>query len=108
MSKILRADREAAQVSAHTSVGRRLSAASAELGPTFVKLAQMFSTRPDLLPEDILSELRGLQDHVPPFDHWWMVTQPKLLSSVLTSLLPCAIGSFLETSALSEWKNHEE
>ncbi|MCB9850559.1 MAG: AarF/ABC1/UbiB kinase family protein [Phycisphaerales bacterium] len=69
MSKMLRADREAAQVSAQTSVGRRLSAACAELGPTFVKLGQMFSTRPDLLPDDILGELRGLQDHVPAFDH---------------------------------------
>jgi len=40
------------------------------LGPTFVKMGQMFSNRPDLLPEELLLELRKLQDNVPsvPFD----------------------------------------
>ncbi len=37
------------------------------LGPTFVKMGQMFSNRPDLLPEELLIELRKLQDHVPGF-----------------------------------------
>jgi ubiquinone biosynthesis protein len=41
-----------------------------DLGPSFVKLGQIMSTRPDLIPEDILVELRKLQDEVPaePFD----------------------------------------
>ncbi|RMF02085.1 MAG: hypothetical protein D6768_09125, partial [Chloroflexi bacterium] len=37
-----------------------------ELGPTFVKLGQILSTRPDLLPPTFLLELSRLQDDVPP------------------------------------------
>lgn len=37
-----------------------------ELGPAFVKLGQMLSTRPDLLPPDYIAELSKLQDEVPP------------------------------------------
>jgi ubiquinone biosynthesis protein len=45
----------------------RLRESLEELGPVFVKFGQMLSTRPDLLPEDLASELSGLQDRVPPF-----------------------------------------
>lgn len=45
----------------------RLRLALVELGPTFVKLGQLLSTRPDLIPADFLSELNKLQDTVPPF-----------------------------------------
>ncbi|MEW6263408.1 MAG: AarF/ABC1/UbiB kinase family protein [Thermodesulfobacteriota bacterium] len=38
-----------------------------ELGPTFIKLGQMLSTRPDLLPAEFLEELVKLQDDVAPF-----------------------------------------
>src|SRR3569623_933186 len=38
-----------------------------ELGPIFIKFGQMLSTRPDLVPEDIVIELARLQDRVPPF-----------------------------------------
>lgn len=37
------------------------------LGPIFVKFGQLLSTRPDLLPDDIVLELSKLQDRVPPF-----------------------------------------
>lgn len=38
-----------------------------ELGPTFVKLAQVLSNRPDMLPEPLIVEFEKLQDRVPPF-----------------------------------------
>lgn len=50
-----------------TPRGRRLRRAFEELGVTFIKLGQLLSTRADLIPEDILSELQRLQDDVPPF-----------------------------------------
>src|SRR5688572_4845992 len=40
----------------------RLRMALEELGPTFIKLGQILSTRADLLPADIVSELAELQD----------------------------------------------
>lgn len=46
------------------------------LGPTFVKMGQMFSNRPDLLPEELLAELRKLQDDVPGFS--WDLVKPML------------------------------
>ena len=46
--------------------GIRLRKVLEDLGPSFVKLGQIMSTRPDLIPEDILVELKKLQDNVPP------------------------------------------
>ena len=40
--------------------GKRLRAMLDELGPTFVKFGQLLSTRPDVVPPDIVAELRGL------------------------------------------------
>ncbi|MBI3284834.1 MAG: ubiquinone biosynthesis regulatory protein kinase UbiB [Burkholderiales bacterium] len=48
--------------------GERLRKALEELGPIFVKLGQVLSTRRDLMPPDIADELARLQDRVPPFD----------------------------------------
>jgi len=44
----------------------RLRRALQELGPSFVKLGQIVSTRPDLIPADVIVELKKLQDDVPP------------------------------------------
>jgi len=53
---------------AGASLGRRIVRVCEELGPTFIKLGQMLSTRPDIVPADIVTELAKLQDQVPPFD----------------------------------------
>lgn len=47
--------------------GERLSAALEELGPTFIKLGQALSVRPDLVGEEIADDLSALQDSLPPF-----------------------------------------
>ena len=39
------------------------------LGPTFIKVGQALSTRPDLIRKDFLGELVKLQDQLPPFDN---------------------------------------
>jgi len=44
----------------------RLRLALEELGPTFIKLGQIASTRPEILPPSVLAELANLQDNVPP------------------------------------------
>ncbi len=49
-----------------TARGRHLREMLDELGPTFVKFGQLLSTRPDIVPPDIIAELRGLQDDVRP------------------------------------------
>ena len=45
----------------------QLRMALEDLGPTFVKLGQMLSTRPDLIPPEFVEEFKRLRDEVPPF-----------------------------------------
>lgn len=47
----------------------RLRMGLEELGPTFIKLGQLLSSRPDFISPDYLEELRKLQDNVPPFSY---------------------------------------
>jgi ubiquinone biosynthesis protein len=49
--------------------GQHLREMLDELGPTFVKFGQLLSTRPDIVPPDILLELQALQDDVRPFPY---------------------------------------
>ena len=47
----------------------RLRLALEEIGATAIKIGQVLSTRPDLLPPDYIYELRKLQEEVPPFPY---------------------------------------
>ncbi len=58
--------------------GIRIRHALEELGTTFIKLGQMLSTRYDLLPVDIINELRKLQDDVPPIQYTEFMSQLKI------------------------------
>ncbi len=49
------------------SKGERLRLSLEELGPTFVKLGQILSTRADIFPVEVVEELKKLQDSVQPF-----------------------------------------
>lgn len=51
------------------SRGECLRRACEDLGPIFVKFGQLLSTRPDLVPDDIVTELNHLQDNVAPFSN---------------------------------------
>jgi predicted unusual protein kinase regulating ubiquinone biosynthesis (AarF/ABC1/UbiB family) len=53
-------------VEAHRRRASRIVATVAALGPTYIKLAQVFSSRADILPEPYLSEIGRLQDAVEP------------------------------------------
>ncbi len=63
----------------HARRARRLVSRLAALGPTFVKLAQVFSARADLIPEPYLSELGKLTDQVPPVP--WPAIEAELVAA---------------------------
>lgn len=54
-------------VSEKLSRAKRIRMAIEELGPTYIKLGQILSSRPDFIPDDFRRELSKLQDRVPPF-----------------------------------------
>lgn len=47
--------------------GQRIRMSLEHLGATFIKFGQVLSTRPDLIPADVITELGQLQENVPPF-----------------------------------------
>ena len=53
----------------HRKRAEKLTASIAALGPTFIKLAQVFGARADILPEPYLSSISTLQDQVPPVSY---------------------------------------
>lgn len=55
------------EVHESVTLGERIRRVLEDLGPTFVKLGQLASTRSDILPDSIIQELVKLQDNVPPF-----------------------------------------
>ncbi len=66
--------------SSHLNMWQRIRVTLEELGPTFVKLGQILSTRPDVLPEALILELRLLRDHVKPAP--WEDVQKVLLEEL--------------------------
>jgi ubiquinone biosynthesis protein len=62
-----RVDLDVTADGAGSARGQHLREMLDELGPTFVKFGQLLSTRPDIVPPDIIVALRGLQDDVRPF-----------------------------------------
>lgn len=70
---------------AHMPHAQRLRMAMEELGPTFVKLGQMLSTRTDLVPPDFIAEFEKLQNRVAP-------VPAEVIRSVIESELGRHIG----------------
>jgi ubiquinone biosynthesis protein len=68
-----------------------------ELGPTFIKLGQILSTRPDILPPDFIKELSKLQDSAPPVP--WEDIEEQLRSAWSQS--PDALFSYIEHEPLA-------
>jgi ubiquinone biosynthesis protein len=69
-----------------------------ELGPAYIKLGQVLSTRPDLLPKPYIDELEHLQDEVPPmpFDQVERTIEEELharISKLFASFDPEPLGS---------------
>jgi ubiquinone biosynthesis protein len=69
-----------------------------ELGPAYIKLGQVLSTRPDLLPKPYIDELEHLQDEVPPMplDQVELTIEDELharLSKLFASFDPKPLGS---------------
>ena len=60
-------DRRVGKASALRALGRALRLMLEGLGATCVKVGQIMSTRPDLLPPEIIGELVQLQENVRPF-----------------------------------------
>lgn len=60
-----------------------------ELGPTFIKMGQIASTRPDLIPDDIIHELEKLQDKVASFSY-------QEVKQIIEEELDCTIGDTFE------------
>ncbi|HEX4436497.1 MAG TPA: AarF/UbiB family protein [Solirubrobacteraceae bacterium] len=85
---------------------RELRVAFEELGPTFIKLGQLLSTRADLLPAEYRSELSKLQDAAPaaPFDAIRETVDSELPGGVAGAFAefdpaPLAVGSVGEAHA---------
>ncbi len=59
--------RSVSRTSVGVRPGVRLASAFQELGPTFIKLGQAISVRPDLVGDEVAEDLTTLQDRLPPF-----------------------------------------
>ena len=80
------------------SGAKRVRKVFEELGPTYIKLGQAISTRPDLVPDEFLRELVKLQDRVPPSP---FIAISKIIETELGSPLPELFDFFDETPIAS-------
>lgn len=69
-----------------------------ELGTTFIKFAQILSTRPDIIPADVIRELEKLQDEVPPFPY---AEAKEIIEAELGDSIENVFSSFNETPLAS-------
>lgn len=81
----------AASLHEHRQYAEQLTRAFEELGACFIKLGQLLSTRPDLLPEPYISSLTRLQSMVAPVPGWQIV---QLIEEDLHAPLPEIFVSF--------------
>ena len=79
-------------------LGTRLRLAMTELGSTYVKLGQVLSLRPDIVPVDVAQELAKLQSEVPPAE--WKAVQ-ELIERELGAPLSDRFSSFDTTPVAS-------
>ncbi|HHT9135332.1 MAG TPA: ABC1 kinase family protein [Candidatus Avalokitesvara rifleensis] len=73
-----------------TPLAARIVLVLQELGPAYVKLGQMLSTRPDILPSEFIQELRKLQKDVKSFD-------PKLAKTIIEKELKKPVKELFST-----------
>lgn len=78
----------------HVKMVERIRVALESLGPTYIKFGQVMSTRPDLVPQEMLKELKKLQERVPPFPSKEAVA---LLEAELGQPVSALFASFDET-----------
>ncbi|MDR7076554.1 ubiquinone biosynthesis protein [Neobacillus niacini] len=76
------------------TTGERIRLFLEDLGPTFVKIGQIASTRPDIIPDDILQELVKLQDQVSIFS---FDEVKRILEQELADSLENSFAEFCET-----------
>ena len=74
--------------------GKSLARLFESLGPTFIKFGQILSSRPDLLPPDMVAELSRLQDRIPPFG-------PRAVASQIKEAFGKAIDEIFESFDLT-------
>ena len=82
------------ELKTRTTTAVRVRLVLQDLGPSFIKLGQIASTRPDLLPPDVITELKKLQESVPPVP---FEEVKKVIEASLGETLDQAFVSFDET-----------
>jgi ubiquinone biosynthesis protein len=87
-------DGDAPEAAGTREEAKQLAADLEAMGPTFIKLGQLLSTRPDLLPPAYIEELARLQDRVEPFP--WEEVE-RIVTTELGVRLSKAFATFEET-----------